>query len=60
MFIAEVITGMAAGGMVSAVLICAVTAESRAERSMEHEDMETGYSAGAGAVGCLVWRKGCR
>lgn len=48
MFIVGLITGMAAGGMVSVVLICAVTAGSRAECSMKYEDMETGYSAGAG------------
>lgn len=51
MFIVGLITGMIAGGMVSAVLICAVIAESRAERSMEYEDMETGYSAGNGESG---------
>lgn len=45
MFIVGLITGMVTGGMVSAVLICAVIAGSRAERSMEYEDMETGYSA---------------
>lgn len=43
MFIVGLITGMIAGGMVSSVLICAVIAGSRAERSMEYEDMETGY-----------------
>ncbi len=48
MFIAGLITGMVAGGMVSTVLICAVTVGGRAERSMEYEDMEAGYSAGAG------------
>lgn len=48
MLIVGLITGMIAGGMVSSVLICAVIAGSRAERSMEYEDMETGYSAGAG------------
>lgn len=51
MFIVGLITGMIAGGMVSAVLICAVIAGSRAERSMEYEDMETGYSAGNGESG---------
>ena len=41
-----------AGGMISAVLICVVIAGGRAERSMEYEDMETGYrTAEAGQAG---------
>lgn len=42
MFIIGLITGMIAGGMVSAVLICAVTAGDRADYGMGYGGMERG------------------